>query len=456
MEDREKKRSAFLAPLMESLGLSRTVALLVFSFVALVLFLAIFWFFYSAPPKVITITTGAPGSSFETNAIRYSRILGSNGVTLKILNSEGSLKNFERLSNRDFIAQAGFVQSGMTNRPDGRELVSLGSVSYQPLLIFYRATSLVTLLSEFKGKRVAIGPAGSGTHSLALPLLALNGIEPGGATALLEVEAAVAAKSLLEGQLDAAFLMGDSASPQLMRQLLQTPGIALYDFVQADAYTRKLSYLNKLVFPKGAIDFGKNIPSHDITLVAPTIELLAVKRLHPALIDLLLEAAQEVHNPPGMFRRKGEFPAPVEHDFPVSAEALRYYKSGKSLLYRYLPFWLASLVNRFVIAFIPVVVLLIPAFKTIPSLLRLRIKLQILRWYRALLAIDRELRQKPSTATKEKLLRDVEAIESGTRLMKVPASSADLFYGLRSHIELVREQLTDGIDENGMEIPSRR
>jgi TRAP-type uncharacterized transport system substrate-binding protein len=430
-----------LAPFVELFGLSRTTALFVVLFVGAVLFLAIFWFFYSAPPKTITITTGAPGSSFETNAVKYSLALASNGVTLKILSSEGSLQNLQHLSEHRYPAQVGFIQSGMTNRAGGRKLVSLGSISFQPLLIFYRNPTPLPLLSDFKGKRLAIGPAGSGTHSLALSLLALNGIEPGTNTTLLEIESADAAKSLLAGKVDAAFLMGDSAPTQLIRQLLQTPGIELYDFTQADAYTRRLSYLNKLVFPKGAIDFGKNIPSHDVSLVAPTIELVAVANLHPALIDLLLEAAQNIHGTPSIFKRKGEFPVAIEHDFPISAEAVRYYKSGKSFLYRYLPFWLASVINRFVVAFIPALVVLIPVLRMVPTLLRLRIRLQLYRWYRALLAIDKELRHNPTDHKQAELLQTLDQIEKGAYRMKVPASAGDQFYGLRSHIDLVRQHL---------------
>lgn len=441
-----RRFSRIAAPFIELFGLSPSAATVVVLLVGLILFLAVFWFFYSAPPKKITITSGFAGSTFETNAIRYSHTLASNRVTLKILSSEGSLKNFERLSDSNYPVDVGFIQSGMTNRPNGRKLMSLGSVAFQPLLVFYRSNAPAGLLSDFKGKRLAIGSVGSGTHSLALTLLGLNGIAPGGSTSLLEIEAADAAKALIEGKLDAAFLMGDSASPQVMRQLLQTPGIELFDFTQADAYTRRLSYLNKLIFPKGAIDFGKNIPSHDVALVAPTIELVAVANLHPALVDLVIEAAQEVHGTSGLFKRKGEFPAPMEHDFPISSEAARYYKSGKSFLYRYLPFWLASLVNRLVVAFIPAVVLLIPVIRLVPTLLRLRVKLQLIRWYRGLLVIDRELRLNGAQDKRRGLLEQLKVIEDGVNRMRVPASFADQFYGLRGHIDLVRAQLTPESD----------
>src|SRR5208337_4512472 len=114
---------------------------------------------------------------------------------------------------------------------------------------------------------------------------------------------------LLEGSVEAVFLMGDTTSIAVMRQLEQAPNIQLFDFTQADGYSRRISYVNKLVFPQGSIDFGKNIPAHDVNLIGPTVELLARPDLHPALSDMLIEAAQETNGAPGLFQRRGEFPA---------------------------------------------------------------------------------------------------------------------------------------------------
>ena len=60
-----------------------------------------------------------------------------------------------------------------------------------------------------------------------------------------------------------------------MHDLLRKPGIRLFDFSQADAYTRRISYLNKTVLPNGSIDFGKRTPDRDVNLISPTVELIA-------------------------------------------------------------------------------------------------------------------------------------------------------------------------------------
>src|SRR5512143_2277186 len=408
----------------EIFGLGRAAALSAVLLISLFTIFAVFWFFHSAPPRTIIITSGPEGSIFRRNAEKYGKILARNGVKLNILPSQGSQANINRLADPAFKVDIGFVQGGVAGVLDIAKLTSLGSVSYEPLFVFYRSARPLDLLSQL-----------SGTRSLALVLLAANGIEPGGKTTLLDLDAEDAEKALLENSVDAVFLMGDAASPQIMRKLLLTPGIRLFDFMQADGYTRRIGYLNKLELPKGSIDFGKDIPAHDVSLIGPTVELIARADLHPALSDLLLEAAQEVHGKSGLFKRRGEFPAPLEHEFQISADASRYYKSGKSFLYRYLPFRLASLMNRIIVVAVPMVVILLPGLRIIPALYRWRIKLRIYRWYRALLLLERDLITRLAREEREELLGRLDHIEEEVNKMKMPASFADQFYVLRGHID---------------------
>lgn len=428
---------------VEFFGLNRTVALSVIAFIGIVVITAVFWFFYSAPPSTLTIASGPEGSVFRRNAEKYAAILARNHVKLKILDTDGSQENLTRLADPKSQVDIGFVQSGGVTSQKPDKLVSLGSVFYQPLLIFYRSAKPIELFSQLSGRRLAIGPQGSGTHTLALALLAANGIKPEGPTRLNDQDAADAAQALLAGRVDAVFLMGDSASTEVMRTLLGAPGIHLFSFAQADAYTRRIHYLSKLVLPQGSIDLGKNVPAHDINLIGLTVELIARPNLHPALSDLLIDAAREVHGSAGLLRRKGEFPAPIASEFPLSDDADRYYKSGKGFLYRYLPFWMASLVNRILLVFVPMIVLLIPGLKLIPALYRWRINLIIYRWYRALLVLEKDLMAHGASNMREELLERLDQIEKAVKKMKVPASFAEQFYVLRGHIDFVRARLME-------------
>jgi TRAP-type uncharacterized transport system substrate-binding protein len=419
---------------------------LVFSMLVIVVFgiaisMALFLFMNSAAPTTLAISSGPKGSAFQNNAEKYRRILARQGVTLTVLPSEGSLDNFKKLTDPKFPVDVGFVLGGEVKDTDISNLVSLGSISYQPLMIFYRGDPKA-LLSDFKGQRLDIGQEGSGTHTLALALLRANGIEPGGDTTFVDTLPGDPMQALMEHRVDALFVMGDSTSTDLMRQLLHTPEVRLFNFSQADGYVRRINYLNKLELPKGSLDFGKNIPAEDTNLIGPTVELIARSNLHPALSDLLIEAAREVHGAPGLFKKRGEFPSSAEHEIHISDDASRYYTSGKSFLYRTFPFWLAGLVARALAVIIPIALFLIPALKMAPAIYRWRIESRIHRWYRALLDLERDaFKPEGDPKGREELLRKLDHIESTVSKIVVPARFGDLFYGLRGHIDFVRGRL---------------
>jgi len=402
-----------------------------------------FHFVRPAPPDTITMASGPEGSTLWNYAERYRKILARNKVKLKILPSEGTVDNLKKLANAK--VDIAFIQGGLSSLANTDDLVSLGSVFYEPVLVFYRGLPLERL-AELKGRRIAIGREGSGTRILALSLLKANGIEPKGATTLLDLEGKDADRALLKGTVDAAFLMGDSATPATMRELLHTGGIRIFDFVQGDGYVRRFRYLTKLELPQGSLDLGRNVPSKTLTLIAPTVELIARRDLHPALSDLLIEAVHEVHGRATLLQRAGEFPAPLEHEYPISGDAARYYKSGKGIAYRYLPFWLANLVDRIALVVLPLVVLLIPALRAVPAIYGWRIKTRIYRRYGELMALERAALSQPTPEERAELGRRLDDIERSVIAINMPRSFADQVYVLREHIHFVREQLAKDAD----------
>jgi hypothetical protein len=398
-------------------------------------------FVQPAPPRTIVMTSGADGSMFSVHAGRYAKILARQGVTLKILPSHGSLDNLKRLSDPDFRVDVGFVQGGIASFGDVGNLISLGSVFYVPVLVFYRTPQPIKLLSELDGKRIAIGREGSGARALAETLLRANAIEAGGKSKLLALEGKAAQDALVSGKTDAAFVMGDSATTATIRELLHTPGVRLFDFVQGDGYVGRFRYLTKLQLPPGSLDLGKNTPPQALTLVAPTVELIARPGLHPALSDMLIQAAQEVHGRATLLQKAGEFPAPLEHEYRVSDDAIRYYKSGKSFAYRHLPFWLASLVDRIVLLIVPLAVVLIPGLKLVPWLYQWRINARIYQRYGELMALERVAFSETTAEERAALLKRLDEIEHRIVTGKLPASAAGQLYVLRQHIHFVRNRI---------------
>lgn len=434
------------ARLTDLYGRSFIHSLIVIAGCGLVICVLVFSFINAAAPTSLTIASGPEGSSFSKNAEKYKAILAKEGVKLTIVPSEGSTDNLNKLTAKGSKIDVAFVQGGDTQGPDEKKvdtskLMSLGSISYQPLFVFYRGEGR-RLLSDFRGARLSVGQVGSGTHNLAMTLLKENDIDSDN-TRLLNESPAEGVDALMSGEIDALFVMGDSASVDLMRKLVQSPGINIFNFTQADGYTRRVKYLSKLVLPQGSLDLGKNIPVNDLYLVAPTVELIAQDDLHPALSDLLLEAAREVHGSAGLFRKNGEFPTILEHDIRISPDATRYYASGKSFLYRTFPFWLASLINRVLALLVPIFLLLIPTLKIAPIIYRWRFQSRIYPWYKVLLEIEREtLSVNMSKETRAHLVEKLDHIEQSVNKIKIPPSFGDLLYGLKGHIDFVRSRLS--------------
>src|SRR5262249_4390821 len=148
-----------------------------------------------------------------------------------------SAENLKRLLDPKSKVDVAFVQSGVVK--EGIEgLVSLGNISYQPLMVFYRGKPM-DFLSGLAGKKVAVGAEGSGARVVALALLDKNGIKEGGETQLLDLGSEDAAKALLDKKIDAAFVMGESTPMPVLRSLLRSSDVRLFSFKQAAAYARK-------------------------------------------------------------------------------------------------------------------------------------------------------------------------------------------------------------------------
>jgi hypothetical protein len=369
-------------------------------------------------------------------AEKYKAALAKNGIKVQILTSEGSLDNLKRITTQEQKVDLALVQSGSENEDTKLdEVVSLGGLSYQPLFFFYRGNH-IERLAEMKGKTIAIGKAGSGARRLSLKLLKLNNIDEKANIVTMEGEEVSAA--LLDKKIDGAFLMGEDASVKVLRNLLFAPDIHLFNFKNAAAYLRKIDILHILDLPEGVLDFEKNIPEETITLMGPMVELIAIKDLHPALSDAVLDAATEINGTAGIFKKRGEFPIAAENKIKLSDDAQRFYKSGKSFLYRYLPFWLASLVNRILVSFLPMLLILIPAVRSVPAIFRWLGQMRIRRRYRALLRLEGKFKHEIDPNKLKDLNEQFEQIEKDVLHMKVRAVNADQFYSLRAHIDYVR------------------
>jgi TRAP-type uncharacterized transport system substrate-binding protein len=448
--DPAPRRRRALARLMRASARDLLLALLPLSVVLGLVIWAVLHFVRPGAPKVLTISTGPDGSSFQRAAERYAKTFERNGVKLRVRPSNGSLENLRRVSDPASDVDVGFVQVGV-KLPDvapgerRRDVASLGTISRQPLWILVRGPNPPTRLSDLAGKRLVVGPVGSGTRVLVTTLLKANGIEPGGPTSFLDVDDDQVGAALEKGEIDVAFLMGDSASPRVIRDLIQRPGVQELRLSQLDAYLRRFQELDRVVIPMGAFDFAKNLPAADVALAAVSVELVARADLHPAISDLLLETMRDVHGRPSLLQRAGEFPSPREHELPLSADAKRYYESGKRWLYRMMPFWAASLADRFLMVLVPLALLLVPIFKLLPTLYRFRVRMRIYPLYAALLELERDLMAAGAGEDPGAFVARLDALERRADRLRLPVGFADQFYVLREHIGFVRRRLASRV-----------
>jgi TRAP-type uncharacterized transport system substrate-binding protein len=412
---------------------------------SLLLAIGAFWlaaqFIQPAPPARMIISTGGEGGAYQRFAARYKDVLARYGIELVDKPSAGSNENLQRLRDPRFDVDAAFFQGGTARPGEDDELVSLGDFYHEPLWVFYRAAALPSSdkLLDLKGLRIAVGGAGSGTQPLAMELLAANGIDGKNST-LIEAGGLGLVERLRKKEVDVVFVVGPTQSA-LVWLLLYTPGVRLMSLSHAEAYTRRFPYLARLVLPRGAIDFTLDIPPRDTQLVAPMATLLVRERTHPALIDLLMLAAGEIHGEPGVFQKPREFPRAGHSEFPLSKEAERYFKSGRPFLQRYLPFWAATLVDRMVVMVLPLLVVVLPLLKFAPQIYGWRVRSRIYRRYGELKFLENEVNENPGRHSRAEWLEKLDRIEDDASHIRTPLTFSDMLYTLRVHIDLVRDMI---------------
>lgn len=420
-----------------------------FFILGIALLVLAYWLLDPQPPRKIVLGTGPENSAYAEFGKRYQQELKRYGIDVELRQTAGSRENLVLLRDGKEKVDLAFVQGGSSETIRTREeeeqepIMSLGSLFFEPVWIFYRAESFkqeFAALTQLRGKRVNIGLRGSGTPGLAMRLLRANQIEREefSRSAVADQEAVI---GLIEGKYDAIFLVSAPEAPYV-QMLLQTPGMRLFEFQQAEAYARRYRYISPVTLPRGVAHLSLNVPERDLQLIGTTTSLVAREDTHPAIVQLVVQAASRIHSGPGWISRAGQFPSAAHTEFELAKDAERFYRQGPPLLQRYLPFWLANLVDRMWVALFSIVAILIPISRLVPPLYRFRVRSKIFRWYRNLRIIEAELEE--GERPREELVASLDKLEGRVASVRVPLSYADELYSLRSHIDLVRARLREG------------
>jgi uncharacterized protein len=425
-----------------------TVWVSIFGFCFAALIATYMLFVEPPPPRKIVIATGAQNGAYFRFAQKYADELRKDGLSVLVRETAGSVENLRLLGQVDSGVAVAIVQSGVASPEDVQHFSALGSMYREPLWVFYRGGERLDRLSQLEGKRIGVGPSGSGTYAIAKQLLAVNGLveskssKENSRAVLVEENVAAAAKALQKGELDAAFFVA-AFEADYIQGLLNDPNLNLLSFDQNEAYHRRFRFLSPVTVPAGLVNLGQNIPAHNVALLAPTAMLVVRKDFHPALVPLLLTTATRIHGKGDELSDPGEFPAELYCDFPVSEDAKRYYKSGQPVLQRLLPFWVASLVDRAKVMLIPLVMLMMPLVRAAPPLMRWRTRRKIYLWYSDLREIDQRLDAGLSGPELDLELARLKGIEHQVAHVDVPLSYMEEFYHLRLHLGMLQQHLTE-------------
>lgn len=407
-------------------------------------FAAAYAFVEPAPPRSLTMATGQDGGAYALFGERYAAALRERGVTLELRATAGSVENLELLREPASGVVAALVQGGITDAivapGEDAGLVSLGAVFLEPFALFTTLDPPPRRLTELAGRRIAVGVAGSGTRLLTLRLLALAGIDAEQAH-LLPLGGEAAAEALERGEVDVVAVVAAPTAP-LVRRLARQPGVTLVGLVEAAALARHHPEATTVVIPRGLMDVAEMRPPGDVTLVAVTANLVVREELHPALKELLLQAARDTHAAGDMVSPPRRFPSPFETSFPLAAEAARFYERGPPFLQRYLPFWLAVFVDRTAILIIPAITLLVPLLRLLPPAVRWRFERRVYRWYGRLGEIETLAGQGDPTSRATARAR-LAQLEVDIGAIRVPLGYQHLVYHLRQHVDLVRRRVED-------------
>jgi len=403
-----------------------------------------------APPGKVVIATGPAGSTYNDYARKYQDYFAAHGVELEVRETSGAAQNYALLNDPDSGVDVALVQGGTAPPAHLRKNVEgVCTVSVEPLFICYRhvddpigpVLADPTTINDLAGRRLAIGSKAGGTRAVAEPLLRAHGVLDAPGTTIVDESGPKSAAKLKAGEIDVSFFAVDAQTPYLL-DLLQTPGIRLLSLRNADVYTHKFAYVTPTTLDEGIIDLRANVPDHPVRTLAVSTALVARKKTHKAVVQLLVQAAHDTHAGMHPVAARNAFPSLELGEVPIGADARYYFNLKPGFLQRKIPFWAAQLVDRLLILIVPLLVVLIPMMRLAPVLYRWGVQHRIYRWYRRLRVLDdRAMADDASPSQREIDLTEVQKLDREVSAVRVPLSYMEQLYQLRLHIAWVKDRL---------------
>ena len=396
------------------------------------------------PPKTVVFAAGPQNSGYYNVANQYRAILARDGIQLEIRETAGSSENAVLLEAGD--VDVALLQGGIEVNED-IGLRALAAVFLEPFFILHRGGLPDTAdPSRWRDLRVAVGPEGSGTRAAVNAMMQGLGIDPNDET-LLPLGGAEAAAALLDGSADVAVFVAPLTAPYLQR-VLNDPSVTIDTVRDSEALARSLAFIRMVDIPRSGIDYVTRQPPDKVVLTAMIASLVGQPDLHPALVNRLVRAAQQIHSGSNLLSDTLSFPSAEGSHIPMNALAREALTSPPGWLERNLPYWAAAQIRSLALFFVPLLLIMIPVLRSFPVLFAWQMRARIFRYYRELLDVEAILANGVSDREQQRdLIARLDEIDAAMSQLNVPVRFREYSYTLKIHVDLIRRRLRDALNQ---------
>ena len=393
----------------------------------------------------ISIATSYKGGDWYQFGEGAISLLKERGINLEVVATSGTIENAEELNDPKSKVNAGFVYAAALSKDQQKGLYSLGSISYDPVWIFYRneLANKITTIQDLSKYKVSLPPKKSGSYILTKKLFEINGIDIDSNPHFVSSSWEDLRANILSDKADIYIFITTIIDP-LVEELIQSPNMTLFNFPSALAYQRKFDYLDAVIIPAGSINIEKKLPVRDISLIATTTTLAVRKDLHPSLqLALLMTSKQIIQDSSRLFfSKRNEFPDYFDPSIHISPIARNYYNYGPPKTTEYLPYWLVVFVDRFWFVLIVAFAIIYPLSKLNFHLRRFRFIIRERTHYEMLLNMEKEITgKKLSSEEKEKLLKKLDMINKQALQHFVPVGEEADYFLFVNALQLLRNKI---------------
>ncbi len=441
-----EKNYLFLAARDEWMALKELILENNFLFIFIfIIFTAGLYYIDPLPEREIRVALAGQDSAYALIAKNQEPYLNEKGISLVIKNTQSSRQSATMLAQSTDGINAAFIQGGVLSNDEAQKIQSLGSIDFEPVWIFYRKglASHPDRLKDLAKLRVGVGPSGSGTWIIAKKLFALNEIEIEENSHFHADSYENNAANLLNGRLDALINVNPIADP-VIAKLLRDSRVELFELTHASAYDKHLSFVKALTLPASSIDFARQIPRKDISLLATTTNLAVSKEMHPALQVMLLSAMRDAQRTSQniFLSNEEKFPAYMDSSIPISEAASNFYDYGVPQTMRYLPFWLAGLIDRIWVYVLTLLAIFIPLSQLNFNLRSHRFGMRIEKIQRELLTYEQELNSQVTPSDRLAYIKSrVDQLIENENKQNIPAGCASDYYDFLERLTNFRSKL---------------